>query len=389
MEKEIESELYKQNPWWENKFEEKSYPRDIYLKKVMENIKTKEVIFLAGLRRVGKTTIIKQVINQLLTDKTNPEDILFISLDSFNFINYSIHQLVESYRELYKKSVSDFLYLFLDEVTAKDNFEQELKSFYDSENIKIICSSSIATLMRDKKAYLTGRTRTIEILPLNFQEFLMFKKVEIRKSDRAILESYFRDYLTIGGIPYYVLTEDKEYLNELVQSIIYKDIIAYHKITNEKIIKEMFLLLCQRVGKPVSYNKLANILKVSVNSVKRYVSYFEKAYLFYTVDRYSKSYNEKVTSPKKVYLGDVGIKNLITGFKDLGASYENLVFLKIKDSEPAYYLDNSIEIDFITKDRIIEAKYNQEMEKKQKELFEKINIKGKKKIIANGVDFFV
>jgi len=389
MEKEIESELYKQNPWWENKFEEKSYPRDIYLKKVMENIKTKEVIFLAGLRRVGKTTIIKQVINQLLTDKTNPEDILFISLDSFNFINYSIHQLVESYRELYKKSVSDFLYLFLDEVTAKDNFEQELKSFYDSENIKIICSSSIATLMRDKKAYLTGRTRTIEILPLNFQEFLMFKKVEIRKSDRAILESYFRDYLKIGGIPYYVLTEDKDYLNELVQSIIYKDIIAYHKITNEKIIKEMFLLLCQRVGKPVSYNKLANILKVSVNSVKRYVSYFEKAYLFYTVDRYSKSYNEKVTSPKKVYLGDVGIKNLITGFKDLGASYENLVFLKIKDSEPAYYLDNSIEIDFITKDRIIEAKYNQEMEKKQKELFEKINIKGKKKIIANGVDFFV
>ncbi len=389
MEKEIESELYKQNPWWENKFEEKSYTRDIYLKQVMDNIKNKEIIFLTGIRRVGKTTIIKQAINQLMSNKIKPVDILFLSLDSFNFINYSIHQLVESYREIHKKSVSDILYLFLDEVTSKDNFEQELKSFYDSENMKIICSSSIATLMRDKKAYLTGRTRTIEIMPLNFQEFLIFKKAEIKKSDRAILEGYFKDYLKIGGIPYYVLTEDREYLNELVQSIIYKDIIAYHKVTNEKVIKELFYLLCQRVGKPVSYNKLANILKISVNSVKRYVGYFEKAYLFYVVDRYSKSYNEKVTSPKKIYIGDIGIKNVITGFKDLGSSYENLVFLKIKDLEPAYYLEDSIEIDFITRDSIIEAKYNMEIEKKQKDLFEKINIKGKKKIIANGVNFFI
>lgn len=86
-------------------------------------------------------------------------------------------------------------------------------------------------------------------MPLNFQEFLIFKKADISKSDNAKLESYFEDYLRIGGIPYYVLTEDKIYLNELVESIIYKDIISYHKITAEKTIKELFVLLCQRVGK--------------------------------------------------------------------------------------------------------------------------------------------
>jgi len=120
---------------------------------------------------------------------------LFLSLDSFNFIDHSIHQIIESYREIHKKSVNDFIYLFLDEITAKDNFEQELKSFYDSENMKIICSSSIATLMRDKRAYLTGRTKTIEIMHLDFNEFLMFKRSGIKKSDNAILESYFKDYL--------------------------------------------------------------------------------------------------------------------------------------------------------------------------------------------------
>ena len=383
----IEPELYNQNPWWEGRFEEKSFEREIYLSKIFKNLKSKEIIFLTGLRRIGKTTILKQVIIHLLKDKTNPSDIFFLSLDSFNLLEHSIHQLIEEYRKIHKKSTSDFFYLFLDEVASRENFENELKSLYDNEKMKIICSSSIATLMRDKKALLTGRTKTIEVMPLTFQEFLEFKEAKISKADKSKLESYFNDYLKIGGIPYYVLTEDRAYLNELIESIIYKDIIAYHKIAGEKTIKELFILLCKRVGKPTSYNKLAGILKLSVDSIKRYVGYFEKAYLFYIVDRYSKSYNEKVTSPKKIYIGDVGIKNLITEFKDLGASYENLVFLKIKGQNPAYYLENSIEIDFITKDSLIEAKYDQNLNEEQSKIFKLI--KSKNKVIAKGYDFFL
>lgn len=383
---EIESELFKQNPWWENKFKEESNIREKYLSQIIKSIKSKEIIILTGLRRVGKTTILKQTIKELLKENKN-EDVFFLSLDAFNILEFSIHQLIEEYRRIHKKSSSDFFYLFLDEVSSREGFEQELKSIYDNENIKVVCSSSIATLLRDKKASLTGRTKTIEIMPLDFQEFLQFREAKISKSDSAKLDSYFKDYLKIGGMPHYVLTEDKSYLNELVENIIYKDIIAYHKITAEKTIKELFVLLCQRVGKPMSYNKIAEILKISVDSAKRYVGYFEKAYLFYIVDRYAKSYNEKVTSPKKIYIGDVGIKNLITGFKDLGASFENLVFLKIKNENPSYYLENSTEIDFITKNKLIEAKYDRELEKKQKTLFDSIKIKNK--IIANGHSFFL
>src|SRR3989344_8762724 len=121
----IESELYKQNPWWDRKIEEKSIPREIYLSEIFRSIKSKEIIFLTGLRRIGKTTILMQTINQILTNKTRPEDILFIRLDFFNLLEYSIHQLVEEYRKIHKKSVSDFFYLFLDEVTARESFEQE------------------------------------------------------------------------------------------------------------------------------------------------------------------------------------------------------------------------------------------------------------------------
>ena len=383
---ELEAELFKQNPWWEGKFKEESYARDKYLQVVLENISSKEIIVLTGLRRVGKTVIIKQIIKKLL-ENNKSENIFFVSLDAFNLLEFSIHQLIEEYRKIHKKSSSDFFYLFLDEVSSRENFEQELKSIYDNENIKVICSSSIATLLRDKKAKLTGRIRTIEIMPLDFNEFLQFKQAEIYRADISKLEGYFKDYLRIGGMPHYVLTEDNSYLNELVDNIIYKDVIAYHKVTAEKTIKELFVLLCQRVGKPMSYNKMAEILKISVDSVKRYVGYFEKAYLFYIVDRYAKSYNEKVTSPKKIYIGDIGIRNVVTGFKDLGSSFENLVFLKIKDENPAYYLENSIEIDFITKDTLIEAKYNNELEEKQKDLFDSIKIKTK--IVVSNYSFFL
>lgn len=383
----VESELYKQNPWWERGFEEKSVRRDFYLNEILKNVKTKDIVFLTGLRRIGKTTILMQAISSLLAKGVKPEDILFIRLDSFNLLEYSIHQLIEEHRRIFKKSASDFFYLFLDEVASRDNFESELKSLYDGENIKIFCSSSVATLMRDKKALLTGRTRTIEVMPLTFQEFLLFKNAKIGKADSAKLKSYFEDYLKIGGIPHYVLTEDRVYLNELIENIIYKDVIAYHKISGERSVMELFILLCRRVGKPTSYNKLAEVLKISVDSVKRYVGYFEKAYLFYVVDRYSKSTNERITSPKKIYASDVGIKNMITDFKDLDASYENLVFLKIKDKKPNYYLENSTEIDFITKDSIIEAKYNQELNEKQTKAFN--SIKSKNKIIAQGYKFFI
>ncbi|MBU0756886.1 MAG: ATP-binding protein [Nanoarchaeota archaeon] len=379
-------ELFKQNPWWDKQFSEQSIIREHYLNKLIDNLNNKEIIFVTGLRRIGKTTLLRQLISHLLKT-TVPDDILFLSLDSFPLMEYSIHDVVEEYRKIKKKKTSDFFFLILDEVTTKENFESELKSLYDNDNLKMFCSSSIATFLRDKKARLTGRTKTIELMPLSFKEFIQFKKEKIGASDKSLLESLFEDYLKTGGIPRYVLTKDRDYLNEMVESIIYKDIISYYNITSERTIKELFILLCRRVGKPLSYNKISNILSISVDSAKRYIGYFEKSYLFFVIDRFSKSPNESVTSPKKIYAGDVGILNLVTEEKELGASFENIVFLKIKDKNPKYLSENLTEIDFIIKDHLIEAKYNSEMNKKQKALFDSIRIKNK--IIADSPEFFL
>jgi len=268
----------------------------------------------------------------------------------------------------------------------KKDFNQELKNLYDLENVKIFASSSSASLLRDKKAFLTGRTRTIEIEPLDFKEFLLFKNYSVKKSEKYILEKYFEEYMEYGGMPEYVLTKDPNYITNLVDSIIYKDIIALHNLKNSSVIKDLFKLLCERVGKQVSYNKIANVLGIHKDSVKDYITYFEDSYLFYLIEKDARSLNERIKDNKKIYCSDVGIKNVTAGFKDLGAIYENLVFLKIKKENPRYIKKDGIEIDFKTKDTLIEAKYKREMDKKQKELFESIKIKIK--ILAGGVDFF-
>jgi hypothetical protein len=382
----MEEVLYRLNPWWTKEFKEDSIIRNKYLDKIKEE--SEFILFLTGLRRVGKTTILKQYISHLLNQKKiHPKKILFLNLDHIELMNLTIHQIIGEYKKINSIAYDDFFYLFLDEVTSKEGFEQELKNLYDIGNIKIFCSSSIASLMNDKKAYLTGRTRTIEVMPLDYNEYLMFKNVQIKKFDKALHKHHFEAYMKTGGIPRYVLTEDMEYLNELLNSIIYKDIIARYNISNEKIIKELFRLLCQRIGKPTSYNKLSKILGISNDTVKKYITYFEKSYLFFSIEKYSHSVNENITSPRKFYICDLGIKNLISSNKEKGSDFENLVFLKIKNENPFYFIENGIEIDFINDKMAIEAKYDDaKMNEKQKRVFE--NLKQEKQIIK-GHEFFI
>lgn len=128
----------------------------------------------------------------------------------------------------------------------------------------------------------------------------------------------------------YVLTEIFAFPN-LIDNIIYKDIIAYHKIKDEQIVKDFFKLFDGVPGKQLSLNKMAHILNIGVDTARRFQSYFfEETYLIYTVEKHGKL-NERLRHPKKIYAGDVGgLHNLITGYRDKGAIFENLVYLKLK-----------------------------------------------------------
>lgn len=366
----MEALFYKSNPWWEGEFNPNIIRRELYLDELKQYISNKDIVFLTGLRRVGKTTLLKGVIEILLHEQNvNPHHIFYISLDLYALEHLSIADIVTEYRKIHKLSTSEMIYLFFDEVTAKSAYHQELKNLYDLGKVKIYASASSASLLKDAQAYLTGRQRLVEVMPLSFDEYLQFKSIVIKKSDAHLIDGVFEEYMKDGGMPEYVLTGDISYLSNLVDNIIYKDIIAHHKIKDEQVVKDFFKLLMERSGKQLSLNKMANILGIGVDTARRFQSYFEETYLIYTVEKEGKL-NERIRNAKKIYAGDIGIRNLITGFRDKGAIFENLVYLKIKNRHPRYVYENTIEIDFLTDDGVlIEVKYNSVLNENQANLF--------------------
>ena len=372
--------FYEYNPWWEGESTLMDIiERPIVLQKLEEQLDNSSIILLTGLRRIGKTTLMKLLIQQLIQKNIKPENIFYVSLDDYVLEDKSIIEITDEYRTIHKLPIEEKVYFFLDEITYKQKFHQQLKNLHDRQNVKIFAASSSSSILKDKKAFLTGREYVLEILPLGFSEYLKFKNINIKKRDQKLSVTYFHDYLQSGGIPEYVLKNQREYLKTLVDDIIYKDIIVQQKIRNHRVIKDMFKILMNNVGNPVSIYKLSNTLKVSTETISRYLQYLEETYLIYLLPRYGKI-NQQLSSPRKVYAGDIGIRNLFTGFTNIGRVFENYVYLKIKNHNPVYVLENKLEIDFLLDNKtLIEVKYGADISGKQQELFD--NFEAKYKII--------
>jgi predicted AAA+ superfamily ATPase len=377
----LETELYRYNPWWEGDFEKLNSlnERTDFKTRLLPNLTNKQIVFLTGLRRIGKTSLMKLSIKHLLyQENISAKQILYVSLDDYLLLGKTILEIVEFFRKLNALSAKEKIYLFLDEITFSVDYEQQLKNLYDSGNVKIFASSSSASLLKSQSGLLTGRSITFEVLPLNYSEYLDFKNIRIAKSDEHLHEKYFKDYLSKGGIPEYVLTNDDAYIRELMDNIIYKDIAAVHGIRQISVLKDYFLLLMERSGKTLSINKIAKVLGISTESSKRYFDLFCDTFIIYPVSRFGKL-NEQLVSPKKIYCCDTGIRNFYTGERDWGAVFENYVFLRLKQLNLKYIYENTIELDFYSENKIlIECKFhNEELSKKQQELFDKIDAKQK------------
>ncbi len=377
----LKEDFYNFNPWWTEEYSPSIIVRPKYLDVLEKAVSQKSVTFITGLRRVGKTSLMKMLIEKL-AKRVDSKQILYLSLDSISLEKYETLELIREYRKLHSLRRNRKLFLFFDEAAYREKIHLELKNLYDSENVKVFASSSSSSLLNDKRALLTGRANVIEVLPLDFNEFLLFNKISVKPSESYLLEKYFEDYMLIGGIPEYVLTKDVSYFDNLIDSVIYKDIAFYHGVRDVKSLKDFFRLLMERAGKQLSLNKISKILGVSVETLKRYFEYFQNTYLIYTIERCGKL-NERLRAPKKIYAADLGIRNYITGFRDKGALFENLVYLKIKNNNPCYVYKNATEIDFFFNDNLIEVKYGREMEMKQKKLFD--NFPAKKKSVIDDI----
>jgi predicted AAA+ superfamily ATPase len=348
--------LHRFNPWWSGSYRLPGIPRERYLS-ILAGLKdTRDVVLLTGLRRVGKTTLIHQYISRLL-GQVEADRIFYVSLDSLALRNRTILEIVEAFRRVRGLRHDDSVFLFLDEVHLKRDFEVQLKNIYDEGHAKVFASGSSSLDIVMKSPLLTGRQRLLRLPPLDYDEFLQFAGKYVKPSDAHLHVRFAEDYLRTGGIPEFVRTGDHAYLQSLVDSILYRDIAARHNLRSREQLADILAFLAQGVGSPLGDRKISRVLGVPVQSVGRTIDLFIEANLVHAIEKEGKL-SERKGSPAKVYLADTGLFQVLTENVNLGAMAENLVLLSIRgDRPPRYHRSNGLEVDFVRGREAWESKY--------------------------------
>jgi len=240
-----------------------------------------------------------------------------------------------------------------------------------------------------KTPYLTGRLEKIEVYPLDFSEFLAFKKVKVSPTETYKWEKFAEEYLRVGGYPEYVLEENPSYFSDLVNGILFKDIVSLYQLRNPEVLRDLLLLLADRVGFQTTYSKLAKIVSLKVDTVKEYLFYLKNTFLVDELPRFSSSRGARIYGPKKFYLFDNGLLFHLLGKFSFGSALEQTIFnfFKAREEKIGFYYEAKKEVDFVRevggKIELWEgkAKIDLDFEEKRKDYYQVARLLGAKKIV--------
>ena len=430
---EIIKVLNSHNPWWNGnllKVPQKAR-RDFYI--LEPALEEKLITALLGPRRVGKSVLMAQLAKGLLDRGVEPKRILFVRLDEplFDPLGASlVHSVIDAYlKYILEKEYSDIderVYIFLDEVQHVPKWSETLKSYYDrEENVKFVVSgSSAAGITRGSAESLAGRIKQHYVMTLKFSDFLKFRGfsddfdrecMDLRSRFRLALidgnlprfwlvlrrfaarqarsgsksDAFLMDYLVKGGYIELVSETDYQkcakYIFDLVQLVIYRDIIKVFDIRNPKNMEDFLLYLARHSSDKMSDNSLRKIsseLKIEINTLRQYLDYLEQVFFVSSSMIFAPSRAKQLRNPKKIYITNVGIRNVFNSTfsalsrldpLDLGKMVETVVhdhslrlaFYLDQANARCYYWSNGGEIDnvisFGKTNLPIESKYQNEI----------------------------
>ena len=351
-------------------FIEKSFPT-IYTRNYTLK-PSNRIQVLIGSRRVGKTFILFQIMQQLLEKQIQKNQILYLNFEHplLRSIQFDeMESVFEIYWSLYPESLQKKLYIFIDEPQNLPNWDRLVRALQDDYHFPIfITGSSSKLLSKDISTHLRGRTLTNFIYPLSFAEYLSFNKIHFNLShlstkEKSKLLFYVKDYLNYGGFPEIVLESDKlikvRILKDLIDLTIYRDLIDRFSIRNTSMVKFLIHFLIQNSTKQISIHKIFNHfksqgIKIDKNTLYEYFSMLEDVSLIHTLKKFSPKLRESHATPYKIYLNDPGFLNLYL-IQAPVLQLENHVYLELlrrsKNIPTTHFYywrsSNQWEIDFI------------------------------------------
>lgn len=368
----IMERLLAQNPWWEGKKVETvagMQKRDAF-DVVQKHMKAKQIISITGLRRVGKTVLVRQIIENLLDSGIEPKKILYFSFDELLGQDAGvIEEVLKMFEDTILKAQLKGVYVFFDEINHIPHWQVVLKRFYDLENgIKFVVTGSSGIRIKKSAESLAGRIFEFEVKPLSFSEFLRLKDVKISENldvHALTIQRELPSYLMAGGFPELVheanFEKAKLYLWSIIDKIILIDIPQVGDVGNPEILREVFKILARNPGSLVEYKSLASALKVSYQTISKYIYYLEAAYLIRMVSNKRGSAVAMSRKAKKAYLASpclsvISVDSETQLLSILPFLAENAVALQI---EAKYFWKEYYEIDFLTDKCAVEVKYSE------------------------------
>ncbi|MEW6103242.1 MAG: ATP-binding protein [bacterium] len=323
------------------------------LSKIKEYIPLLHTILISGMRRVGKSTLLAQII-----DRFYKGNIYYLNFEDERLINFEpedFNHLYESFVELFGKQKA----FFLDEVQNVKGWEMFVRRMSEAGFKFFITGSNASLLSKEIGTKLTGRYLTCELYPFSFKEFLKLKGYLLTKNalsltaKRAEIKGLFNEYLKEGGMPEYLKFRNPEILKKVYDDILYRDIVARYDIKETKSLRELALYFLSNPGSLFSHNKLKKALGLgSVNTIKAYTEYLENSFMIFVANIFSYSLKQQFIAPKKAYCIDNRLADCISFkfSKNRGKFLENLVVteLRRRGKELYYYKTRKgLEVDIL------------------------------------------
>lgn len=361
--------------------------RKEYLQKLWSWKDEQVIKVVTGIRRCGKSTLLKQYQNKLKSVGVTEEQIISINVEELE--NEPLLDYKSLYQYIKERLCEDKMtYIFLDEIQKVTSFEKVVDSLHVKENIDIYITGSNAYMLSGNLAtLLTGRYVEISMLPFSFKEYV--KITGIQK------EQAFSEYMKTGGFPYIAVmdrTDEKVeiYLEGIYNTVIVRGIedrqarkemnCGKRKITDITLLKTIARYLASVIGSPISIKSITNYLissgrKVSANTVSDYVDALTESFIFYSVDRFDIVGKQLLKVNKKLYMVDLGLRNHILPRKryDLGFSIENIVFFELlrRGNKVNIGKYGSTEVDFVAQKQGVIVYYQVTADMTAEETFER------------------
>lgn len=341
--------------------------RDLFyrLKKYIDD---KEALVVTGMRQVGKTTILKQ-----LFEEVNSPFKLFLDLENvlyrkyFEGLNYD--EVNITMRDLVSAKPGDRVYLFLDEIQHVKRLPSLLKYLGDHYNYKFFLTGSVSFYLKNLfSESMAGRKFLFELFPLSFAEFLRFKESRyslpaleerVSKPIFETLQTYYKEYVAFGSFPAVTLAqsvdEKEKIINEIFSAYFEKEVVNFSDFRKNKTVRDLMLLLLSRTGQKLDLTKLSSELGITRITLSQYLSFLEGTYFIRLVRPFSRNLDAEIRKTPKIYVCDSGLANVL-GRTAFGHVFETAICHQLNLRRPEnsltstlnYYQKKSgVEIDFI------------------------------------------